>query len=563
MAVKKHAQPRRTTPTLELGIAGWRVPLHAHIAYLWETEADFAAALGFVEAGLRGGQHSVVIVAPQDGDRIRAILRERGLEVESVQVRGRLSMIERGQTAQQMLDEIAATFEAALAAGAPHVRLFGDVGWGRANSTPDAELLSYEARLTDIAERFPCVILCTHEVHSLTGLIARHGVFATHPRILEEGGVLGNPYFVPLDRFRERLGAIGADLAERQREREALRRQTEILQAIFANSPAMIALIDPAGRLMLANREWERVLGWTLEEAQRIDIGAELYPDAEYRAEMRRRTDQAERRWTELTMRTRDGRTIEASWAWTRLSDGSRIWFGRDVTERRRAEEALRQSYDELRALSERLRAVREEESARIAREVHDEVGQSLTAVRLDADWLQKHLASATGAAGGEIPGKLRSMVELLDSALDSVQRVVTELRPGVLDELGLEAAVEWYVKEFQRRSGLSCTLRSNLGDAPLDPDRATALFRILQEALTNVVRHAEATAVEIRLSAEEGRIVLAVSDNGLGIPEEKLASSRSLGLVGMRERARSLGGEVAIRRAAGRGTTVEASLPL
>jgi len=445
--MKTRVQPQRRTPTIDLGIAGWRVPIHSHLAYFWETEADFDAAVGFVEAGLRGSEYCVVIGYPREGERVLAVLRGRGVDVEGFKGRQRLSFIERGPSAQAMLERISATFEAALAAGAPVVRLFGNVAWGEDRGTSDAELLAYEARLSEISARYPSVILCLHEIHSMNGLMMRHGVFSTHPQTLEKEGVIGNPYFVPLDQFLERMGALTTELSERQR----------------------------------------------------------------------------------------------------------------DVASRKRAEEALQRSYEELRALSARLQEVKEEESARIAREVHDELGQVLTALRLDVGWLAANLQKAARETLG---GKVQSMSILLDSAVDVVQRIATELRPGVLDELGLEAAVEWYVDDIEKRTGISCRLEVSLDDTILEPERSTALFRILQEALTNVARHAGATKAEVRLAAEEGRVVLGVTDNGRGITAEELADSRSLGLLGMRERARSLGGDVEVRRNSRGGTTVEATLP-
>jgi len=213
----------------------------------------------------------------------------------------------------------------------------------------------------------------------------------------------------------------------------------------------------------------------------------------------------------------------------------------------------------EIRELSERLNAIREEASARIAREVHDQVGQMLTALHMEVAWLQKRLEPRE-----EITGKLQSMIQMLDSAVDAVQRITTELRPAILDHLGLEEAVEWYAGETEKRTGISCRLRLSLGSTALDDaERSTALFRILQEALTNVVRHAEATEVDIRLAREGNRVILAVTDNGCGIAEDKIADARSLGLLGMRERARALGGDILIRRAPGQGAIVEARLPL
>jgi two-component system sensor histidine kinase UhpB len=239
------------------------------------------------------------------------------------------------------------------------------------------------------------------------------------------------------------------------------------------------------------------------------------------------------------------------------------VGVAQEVTAQRRAEEELRRSSEELRALSQRLGAVREEESARIAREVHDEVGQALTALKLDLSWVGKRLARARRGEDADLQPKLAGMERLLDTTLDAVQRIATDLRPGVLHELGLEAAVGWYAREFQTRTEIACRFHSDLAGTSPDDSRSTAAFRILQEILTNVARHASATEVEISLSRENGSLVLEARDNGKGIPEDRISDSRSLGLVGMRERARSFGGSVAIRGRAGEGTTVTVEIPL
>ena len=234
-----------------------------------------------------------------------------------------------------------------------------------------------------------------------------------------------------------------------------------------------------------------------------------------------------------------------------------------DVTERRLSEERLQQSSEELRALSERLRVVREEEGARIAREVHDEIGQSLTALQMDLAWLSRRAAALPDPAADQVAAKLQSMSGLLDKTLDAVQRIATELRPGVLDELGLEAAVDWYVREFERRASVPCRLRCDLEGHRVSAGLATAVFRILQEALTNVWRHSGATRTDVHLSIDGAQLCLAIEDNGQGVAAERVADFRSLGLLGMQERARALGGSVAIRGVPGRGTRVAVTIPV
>jgi signal transduction histidine kinase len=228
-------------------------------------------------------------------------------------------------------------------------------------------------------------------------------------------------------------------------------------------------------------------------------------------------------------------------------------------SERRRAQEQLRESHERLRALSVYLQHVREEERTRIAREVHDELGQALTSCKLDLSWL----ASRLPRKFKPLLDKTRSLSAHIDSTIQTVRRISTELRPGILDHLGLVAALEWQANEFQTRTGIRCDVRTKLLDPALDPEIATAFFRIFQETLTNVIRHAGATHVTVHLKEAPGRIILEVKDNGRGISTEEVSNPQSMGLLGMKERAALLGGDFKIGRVrGGTGTKVAVSIP-
>ncbi len=227
--------------------------------------------------------------------------------------------------------------------------------------------------------------------------------------------------------------------------------------------------------------------------------------------------------------------------------------------ERQRAEDKLRRSLDQLRALTTYLQYVREEERTRIAREVHDELGQQLTGLKLDMSWL----ASKLGKNAKPVQQKVRTMVDHIDSTIQTVRRIATELRPGILDSLGLIAAMEWQANEFQTRSGIACVVTTTVEETLWDHDITTVFFRIYQETLTNIIRHAQATRVDVRLDQEQDTLVMTVADNGRGISEEEIAGTRSLGLLGMRERASLIGGELTLTGAPGKGTTVTLRVPL
>jgi signal transduction histidine kinase len=216
-----------------------------------------------------------------------------------------------------------------------------------------------------------------------------------------------------------------------------------------------------------------------------------------------------------------------------------------------------------LRALASHLESVREEERKLIAREIHDELGQSLTGFKMDLAWIRNRLQSPDAdLARPALLEKIGAMGGLIDDTAGLIRKICTELRPGVLDDLGLSAAIEWQAREFQGRTGIACAVALDAGNLDVDAERSTALFRIFQEVLTNVARHARATRVEVRMGKIEEQIILEVRDNGRGIEEGELAGVKSLGLLGMRERAALLGGEVAIRGRRGEGTWVTVKIP-
>jgi signal transduction histidine kinase len=209
--------------------------------------------------------------------------------------------------------------------------------------------------------------------------------------------------------------------------------------------------------------------------------------------------------------------------------------------------------------LAARLQASREEEKTQLARELHDELNGTLIALKMDLSLLPDRVTKDHKL----FLEKLISMSELIDRTLARVHTIVTELRPVVLDQMGLVAAIEWQTGEFQDRSGMVCETHLPTEEITLDPERSTAVFRILQEALTNVARHANATKVVVDLRSEAGILILTVRDNGKGIDEKMIFAHHSMGLLGMRERALSFGGKTEVGRLPGRGTLVSMRIPI
>jgi PAS domain S-box-containing protein len=365
-------------------------------------------------------------------------------------------------------------------------------------------------------------------------------------------------------------GVIGTavDVTERREQEASLRRAETDYRQLVESVQAIVWRADAVTlEVRFVSHEAEALLGYPLARwLEEPSFWADhVHPDdREWVCSLRRHAAaDARDHEAEYRMIAADGRVL-----WVRdvvrvrgelPPERELIGFTIDVTERRRAEEEVRRSREQLSDLSAHIDGAREVERASIAREIHDELGQALTALRMDVAWLRMRLP-----AGSEVTlSKLRGMEELIDETISRARRICSELRPGVLDDLGLEAAVEWQGQEFERRTGVRCEVVSTLQPPPpLDRDLSTALFRILQESLTNVARHAEATRVRVALRQEGGRIVLEVSDDGRGTGAPP-AGRRPLGVLGMRERARRLGGTLNITSADGRGTVVQVSIPL
>jgi signal transduction histidine kinase len=230
----------------------------------------------------------------------------------------------------------------------------------------------------------------------------------------------------------------------------------------------------------------------------------------------------------------------------------------KEIAERKASEEQLKQSRERLRDLASHLESIREEERSRIAREIHDELGQALTALKMDIHWVGQRLSEDQGL----LLEKTKAVSRLIDTTTQSVQRISSELRPGLLDDLGLSAAIEWQAAEFQKRTSISCEIISDPDDITLHHALSTAVFRVFQEALTNIARHANATEIQIVLRKKSDAVDLTVRDNGRGITEKQISDERSFGLIGMRERVHHFGGDLTISGMSNKGTTVSATIP-
>ncbi|MDR3390527.1 MAG: PAS domain S-box protein [Sulfuriferula sp.] len=356
---------------------------------------------------------------------------------------------------------------------------------------------------------------------------------------------------------------------ERRADRQRVEANEKLLRAMSSAMGDGILVLDQNNRLIFMNPEAERLLGWSEPELASRDLHDTIHSHRENGTPHSRETcpilnmsslGGLYRCYDDIFVR-KDGQLVAVSYVVTPIMEQGEIvatvTVFQDISARKQMENELRESRSQLRALSMFLQTVREEERKRIARELHDELGQALTALKIDLEWLDTRYV----AEDARVAGKLRSMGQVLGKTVESVRRIAEDLRPGMLDDLGLAAAIEWQVEQFQDRTGICCALTMNRDEFELDDHVATSVFRIVQEALTNVARHAGAGSVSISVEEGDDEIRLEVRDNGKGFqPGPK---KRSYGLLGIRERVNMLGGEMEVLSKPGDGTSVRAAIPL
>jgi PAS domain S-box-containing protein len=403
-----------------------------------------------------------------------------------------------------------------------------------------------------------------------------------------EGQVLGvvqvmNDHLAYTAEQLELLEGIVAQLAAAVRNAklyEELRRERELLQKVFDKIPVMITLYRPNIAITQLNREFERLTGWTTEEArQQIDLMAACYPDPAYREEVRAYMDSLSERWKDIEMTTREGNILESSWSNIRLTDDTHVGIGIDIGYRKQAEREREQLLAELQAERGRLQALNEtleqqvrertaqvrklaadltiaeqQERRQLGQDLHDSAGQLLTALQIYLKLIDAEIPEELEP----LRQRMKEAEELTDQVYQEVRSVSHAMRPPTLDKLGLDAALDDLCREFGRRTGLliayqGCEL------PPVNDQVGITFYRFLQEALSNIVKHAQASTVQIRLAYREGNIYLEVEDNGLGFEPERMLVARGtaggIGLRGLTERFQLLGGQIEIDSGIGKGT--------
>jgi PAS domain S-box-containing protein len=353
------------------------------------------------------------------------------------------------------------------------------------------------------------------------------------------------------------------DITERKKAEEEIRKLSHSVE----QSPAIVIITDTSGNIEYVNPKFEEVTGYTSKEV--IGKNPNILKSGKTTSEEYEilwKTVQAGGEWHgEFHNRKKNGELYWESASITSIKDTKGqnthyIAIKEDITGRKAMDKKLRESHNRLRSFAERLQMIREEERATIAREIHDDLGQSLTALKMDISWVKNN---------PEIDAKAKTaifekMLVLTDSTIQTVKRIATELRPGILDDLGLVPAIEWQAAEFQNRFKIKCNVSINKSDIIIRDEISIAVFRIFQEALTNVARHSGADKVDVNLNFyDDNKLIMEITDSGVGIDEEQINSSKSLGLFGMRERVNILKGKMEIVGKHGKGTKVRVSIPV
>jgi len=358
--------------------------------------------------------------------------------------------------------------------------------------------------------------------------------------------------------------ALQGENAERIETAKALRQSEERFRSLIESAPTAM-MVSRKAAILYANQAYLRMFGYSdPSEIENTSVLNHIAPEdvRAIRARIRAREQSRKKPDTyEIKGRRKDGSVfpVHVEVARIQFADGPvSVAFLTDITEQKMKEEELRTSREQLRSLAARLESLREEERTILSREIHDEFGQSLTGLKMDLAWLAKRLPKDQEA----LVQKAHSMLKLVDENVKLIRKISTRLRPGILDDFGLLAAMEWQAREFDHRTGIRCKVSSNAKNIHLDKNISSSLFRVFQEALTNIARHSGATTVDVRLKKGRNKLAMEIRDNGKGLKEGEAQPLKSLGILGMQERVQLMKGTFTIQSAPGEGTRIGVSIP-
>jgi PAS domain S-box-containing protein len=567
-----------------------------HICLIYETKAEqMAGALPFLKEGLARAERCLYVADDRTSEGVAQALAAAGVDVAHEQERSALGMLTKQDSylksgqfdPRAMVDFLRSAQTQALAEGFSGLRGTGEMTWALGPEIGCDRLIEYEALLNDFLANSRSVFLCQYNRARFDAAVI-HDVLRTHPIAILGDRVCPNPYYEPPELV---LSPEQHATAEFKRKRVlwwiAQLKRARVVE--HERECALEKLKQSERRLAEAQQvahigSWERDLRtnrvtWSDElyrlfglQAHEGDLSFQRFLDLIVPQDV-----ESVRLLVDEAIRERRGfgfdyRITRADGSIHVLNDRGSVILNeegepirlvgtaQDVTELRQAEHARKEYTTRVQALSHRLLEVQEEERRHLARELHDEFGQLLASITL-------HLHAARALAGEAALSRLDECAALLQQAGEQVRSLALELRPSMLDTVGLEATLRWLAEQHQQRTGCEVQLVGHLSGPPLAADLAIACFRVAQEALTNVARHAAARHVWIELSQAESRLELVIRDDGVGFEvvstQEQAAWRGSLGLLGMRERVQILGGGLDVKSEPGRGTRIRASFPL
>jgi PAS domain S-box-containing protein len=577
------------------------IPWGTHLCHFYETKQDLLdILLPYFQAGLEHNEFCMWITCgPLSAEEARHALRQAVPGADRHLAAGDIEIVPHTQwylkdgafNPQRVMHGWYTKLAQALTRGYVGMRANGNEAWLEHKDWK--EFSEYEQALNASIANHPMLGLCTYPL-ATSGAAAILDVARAHEFAIAKRAGLWEIVETPvlkqtkeaIKQLNEELEqrvmartsqlatayeALQREIAERRRTEAALRERERKYRSLFESSHDVIVLLDATGNILEINRRGEHVTGYSQSALLHMNVLQRLVSPEDHAIVqgMLRDVVQGQVREYEVHWRTQTGSMVHLAGASIPRFAASGAFLStlctlRDITERKPAEEQLRATSEQLRVLSARLRSTREEEGARIARALHDELGSALTSLKWDLEEIDNTytLARSQGSLLA-LRAKIATMTKQIDDTINTVRRIASELRPRILDDLGLAAAIEWQTQQFQARTGIICQVDALVENGGVSQEQATAIFRIFQEALTNILRHAQATRVNITIAEEEGAYIVDVRDNGRGITEEERTGSRSLGLLGIRERAQLIGGTIDLTGLPGKGTVLTVRVPL
>ena len=573
------------------------VPWGTHFCCFYETKQDLLDSLvPYFKAGLESNEFCLwVIVDPLTENEARHALSEAVPDLDEHFLNENIEILDglKWYLTENVLnlERVASAWDKklgqALARGHDGMRVSGDTFWLREKDRKD--FCAYERQLNDSITDRPITVLCSYPIVK-SGATEILDIDQTHQfAIANARRGQWKIYEIPeLKQAKAEVASLREELEQRGIERtselgmaiQELRKEiTESKQAEKKLKESEIQLAEAQRLAHVGSFDWDlrtNTVTWSDElyrifgfQRGEIDVAHEAMSFIHYedRDLVQRTVNNSVKNREPYSFYYRvlrldgDERIVHSRGYVVNDEDGDPIRvFGstQDVTELKRAEEKLKATSEQLRALSASVQSTSEEAATRIAREIHDELGDALTCLKLDLELIRREEFSDTsGADVSRLREKTEAMIQVIDQTLDTVRRISSELRPSVLDDIGLVAAMRWQVRQFEAQAGIVCRCDFHLEDVSLDEQQSTAIFRVFQEALTNVLRHSQATVVNITLEKDEEELVLTIQDNGRGITTDEKSNPLSLGLLRMRERVNLIGGTIHFKGVEEKGTEI------